>query len=134
MILRRVADVLGSDRARTHPHHDSPGLRGRTYPVPFDRVWNAALGIARERRGWSVVRTDDMDGVIEIEAKKPLVGIVDDVQIRIKLDRNAQTRVDVSSASRVGPTDLGTNAWRIRRFFKHLDRRLESVPAGDPAG
>ena len=39
----------------------------------------------------------------------------------------AGTRVDVRSVSRVGRSDLGTNARRIRRF-------LEAVQAASPRG
>lgn len=129
MIVRRVVRALTENRTETHPRHEDPTLRGRTYAVPFERVWRASLQIASDRWGWTVRRTDDVAGVIEIEAKTPLFRFVDDVEIRIGLDQDAQTRVDATSASRVGRGDLGTNARRIRRFFKHLDRRLEESAA-----
>lgn len=132
MIVRRIVRALTRNRARTHPRHEDSTLRGRTYAVPFERVWRASLDIASERWGWTVVGTDDVKGVIEIEARTPVFRFVDDVEIRISLDRNAQTRVDMISGSRVGKGDLGTNARRIRRFLKHLDERLEG--SGTRAG
>lgn len=125
MIFHRVVRGLTDNAAETDPSHDDPGLRGRTYGIPFDRVWKAAMAIASDRRGWTVIRRDDLEGVIEIEAGTPVFKFVDDLRIRVFLDQNAQTRVDARSASRVGRIDLGTNARRIRRFFKHLDRELE---------
>lgn len=131
MILGRLKRALTENRARTAPDHEDPSLRTRTYGVPFERVWRASLALASERRGWTLVRTDDLQGLIEIEAQTPVFRFVDDVEIRIGLDRNAQTRVDVVSESRVGKADLGTNARRIRRFFKHLEQRLrESEEVG----
>ena len=50
--------------------------------------------------------------------------------IHIRLDQDGQTRVDLRSASRVGNRgDLGTNARRIHKFCKALDRKLDAQPA-----
>jgi uncharacterized protein (DUF1499 family) len=92
--------------------------------VPFERVWSEALGLARGRAGWTVTEADDMAGVIRVEARTLVFRFVDDVEIRVRLDENAQTRVDLTSASRVGKSDLGTNARRIGFFLAALDRRL----------
>lgn len=127
MIRRRLGQILTGNRAETDPAHPDPGLRTRTYAVPFERVWRAALAIARDRRGWEVVRADDLEGVVEIEAKTPVFRFVDDVELRVDLDPDAQTRVNVVSESRRGRTDLGINARRVRRFFKHLDRKLDGA-------
>ena len=45
-----------------------------------------------------------------------------DVRIRVGLDANGQTRVDMRSASQYGRHDLGTNATRIAIFMADLDR------------
>jgi len=55
-------------------------------------------------------------------------GAKGDVRIRITLDRNGQTRVDLRSASRKGKGDFGVNARRIGRFLRALDRRLGATP------
>lgn len=127
MILGRLKRALTESGVETEPDHEDPSLRTRTYGVPYDRVWRASLAIASERRGWTIVRTDDLEGSIEIEAKTPVLRLVDDVEIRIGLDPDGQTRMDVVSESRLGKADLGTNARRVRRFFKHLERRLEGA-------
>ncbi len=49
---------------------------------------------------------------------------MDDVEIRIGLDDDAQTRVDLRSASRKGVGDLGKNPRRIGKFVRALDREL----------
>ncbi len=99
------------------------GPRGRIYAVPYEQVWTATLGLARRRRGWTIVLADDLEGLIQAEARTPL-RFVDDVEIHIGLDENAQTRVDLRSASRKGMGDLGKNSRRIRRFLRALDREL----------
>jgi hypothetical protein len=113
---------LTTNHAETDPA-GAAGPRGRTYAVPFEQVWTATLGLARRRRGWTVLLADDLEGLICAEARTPL-RFVDDVEIRIGLDENAQTRVDLRSASRKGVGDLGKNARRIRRFLRALDREL----------
>lgn len=125
----RVPKALKENRAETDPSSEDPRLRGRTYAIAFDRVWNAALALAGGgMRGWSVVDADDEEGVILAESRTLVLRFVDDVRVDVTLDDNGQTRVDVASASRKGKADLGTNARRVGRFLKALDRRLDASP------
>lgn len=112
------------NRAFTEPEADDPRLRGRSYGVPFARVWNAALEVALRTPGWTVVGSDPVAGEIVAEARTPLWKFTDDVWVRLSLDEDGQTRVDMASASRKGGGDLGTNARRIARFLRTLDARL----------
>lgn len=123
-MLERVRRALTENSVSTRADHPDPRLRGRTYPIPYDRVWREALRLAATRRTWSVERADDREGVIEAVARTPVLRFADDVEIRIGLDENAQTRVDLRSESRKGRGDLGTNARRVGRFLRHLDERL----------
>lgn len=120
----RVWRALTRDVAATEPEHVDPRLRGRTYAVPFDRVWRAALDIASGGiRRWTVLESDDDAGVIRARAGRLLGGDPADVTITIVLDQDAQTRVDARSASAGRGPDLGANARRIARFFRELDER-----------
>lgn len=74
---------------------------------------------AAEAMGWLIVDTDPQAGRIEATATTPLFGFKDDVVIRLSAD-NGQTRVDMRSASRVGRSDLGANAQRIRDYLAKL--------------
>ena len=122
--MRRLIRALTRNRAYTAPDSPDRRLRGRAYTVPFAEVWGAALETARARPRWSVTLADARGGVIEAEARTALWRFVDDVQVRVWLDDEGRTRVDATSASRVGAADLGTNARRIARFLHALDRRL----------
>jgi hypothetical protein len=115
---------LTHNRAFTDDESPDPRLRVRTYGVPFAAVWNAALSIARGSRGWTVTASDPVAGEIVAESATRMWKFVDDVWIRISLDDDAQTRVEMISASRVGRADLGTNARRIARFLHALDRHV----------
>lgn len=120
---------LTQNQAHTAPDAPDRRLRGRTYAIPFDSVWNAALGLAQGGiRGWSVTSADDEEGVIVAESKSLVWRFVDDVVVTIGLDENAQTRVDARSASRVGTADLGRNPRTLRTFFRKLDRALAARP------
>jgi hypothetical protein len=122
--MGRLIRALTRNRAWTDPESPDRRLRGRTYAVPFAEVWRAALETARERPRWTVTEADARDGEIMVEARTTLWRFVDDVSIRVWLDETGATRVDLTSASRVGAADLGTNARRIARFLHALDRRL----------
>lgn len=115
---------LTHNRAFTEPEARDPRLRGREYTVPFAAVWDAALRIARESPGWTVTASDFPAGEIVAEAHTPVWRLVDDVWIRISLDEDGQTCVDVTSSSRTARGDLGTNARRIARFLQTLDRHV----------
>lgn len=127
-----TANTAGTDPAAKHRD-----LRGRTYAIPFETVWSAALALASGGLPrWRVARADDQEGIIEAESTTLVFRFVDDVRVEIGLDENAQTRVDVHSASRVGRGDLGRNARTIRRFARALDRAVGATPALvlDPGG
>lgn len=113
--------ALTRNRAQTRPDHPDPRLRGRAYAVPFATVWKAALETAGSRRRWTVTETDPRAGEIAAEARTALWRFTDDVRIRVSLDPDGNTRVDVESASRKGSADLGTNARRVARFLHALD-------------
>ena len=122
--MGRLIRALTRNRAWTDPASPDRRLRGRAYAIPFAEVWGAALDTARVTKRWTVITADARSGVIEAEARTALWRFVDDVQVRVHLDGDGVTRVDATSASRVGGADLGTNARRIARFLHALDRRL----------
>ncbi|HLM69728.1 MAG TPA: DUF1499 domain-containing protein [Longimicrobium sp.] len=115
---------LTRNRAYTGDEPPDPRLLAREYAVPFRTVWQAALQIAEKSRGWTVVASDPVAGEIVAEARTRVWQFVDDVWIRISLDEEGQTRVDMTSASRKGSADLGTNTRRIARFLHALDRHV----------
>jgi uncharacterized protein (DUF1499 family) len=116
--------ALTTNRAFTDAEADDPRLRGRSYAVPFAEVWAVALDIAQKTRGWTIVNSDPRAGEIVAEATTRLWRFTDDVWIRLSLDEEGQTCVEMISASRKGAADLGTNARRIARFLRSLDARL----------
>lgn len=70
--------------------------------------------------GWTLVASDPATGRVEAYDTTALYGFIDDVVIRIAPEGARGARVDVRSLSRVGQSDLGANAARIRAFLSAL--------------
>ena len=81
-------------------------------------AYSRALAAA-EAMGWEIVRKDPAAGRIEAVATTAWFGFKDDVLVRITPGARG-SRVDVRSTSRVGRSDIGTNARRIRAYLQHL--------------
>ena len=124
MSRNRIVRARTRNVAETSPAADDPRLVSRRFTISFDDVWYATLLVASSMPGWTVGRADDRDGRIEIRAETRLFGFHDDVTVRVWLDTNAITRVDVRSASRFGFADFGANARRVADFYSALDDQL----------
>ena len=82
--------------------------------VAFGRALEAARGM-----GWEIVAADSSAGRIEATATTAWFGFKDDVVVRVTPE-DGRSRVDVRSVSRVGMSDVGTNAARIRAYLARL--------------
>lgn len=87
-------------------------------PVPpaeaFKRVDRVATAL-----DWDVVARAPAEGRLEAVETSEWFGFRDDVVVRIRAD-GAGSRIDIRSKSRVGESDLGVNARRIRDFIARL--------------
>jgi uncharacterized protein (DUF1499 family) len=95
-----------------------PGLGPLALPVPVEVAFQRALEAAR-RSGWEIVAADSADGRVEATATTGWFGFKDDVVVRVR-PADGGSRVDVRSVSRVGKSDVGTNARRIRAYLQML--------------
>lgn len=132
---RRIVLGLTQNVAFTTSDAEDTRLRGRTYAIPFEAVWQAAHHvITRELRHWTLQAEDDQEGTLRAEARGRIRKLTSGVLVHIVLDRDAQTRVDAMSALREGRADYGVNARRLARFFRLLDRRLDAMRRASRAG
>lgn len=99
-----------------------PDLRPLMIGEPPPEAFRRALDAARSM-GWQIVKADSAAGRIEATATTRWFRFKDDVVIRIRPEAGG-SRVDVRSVSRVGRSDVGTNARRIRSYMARL------APAG----
>ncbi len=110
--LERTSDVTELQR------HGYPDLAPVTLPIPLDQTFDRALAVAQEA-GWQIVTADKSSGRIEATDTTRWFGFKDDVVVRLT-PWGAGTRVDLRSVSRMGRSDIGTNARRIRLYLDRL--------------
>lgn len=91
-----------------------------TIAKPVSAVIATAEKLARAR-GWSIAHVDPAKGVLEATESVSLIRFQDDVILRVTPSADGTgSRVDMRSVSRVGISDLGVNAKRIREFLGAL--------------
>lgn len=98
---------------------------GRLRPVriplsPADAI-KKAEAIAR-LQGWEIAVADPAAGRLEATDTTRFFRFKDDVVVRARIGDGGGSIVDVRSVSRVGVSDLGMNAKRIRGFVEALQR------------
>ncbi|HJV65627.1 MAG TPA: DUF1499 domain-containing protein [Geomonas sp.] len=98
-----------------------PDLRTLVLPVAKDQAFQSALDTATSM-GWKIVAAVPAEGRIEATDTTAWFGFKDDIVIRV-VAAGPRSLVDVRSVSRVGISDLGTNAKRIRTFLAKLSHQ-----------
>lgn len=96
-----------------------PDIQPVLLDMPVDRGFQRALDAA-ESQGWEIVDADPAQGRIEATDRTFWFGFYDDIVIRLT-PVDGRTVVDVRSKSRVGRSDVGANARRIRRYIEAVE-------------
>ena len=96
-----------------------PDIRPLILPGRPEQAFGQALTIAKQS-GWKIHTEDAASGIIEATATTFWYGFKDDVIIRIRPAEGGGSVVDLRSISRIGGSDIGANAERIRQFMKSL--------------
>ncbi|HET9451878.1 MAG TPA: DUF1499 domain-containing protein [Aggregicoccus sp.] len=96
-----------------------PDLQPLLLPVGRDEAFRRALEAARAE-GWEVVAAEPGEGRIEATDTTFWWGFEDDVVVRVRERAPGQSVVDARSVSRVGKSDVGKNAARLRSFLRRL--------------
>ncbi len=102
-----------------------PDVQPLTVSAPPADVFAAAREAA-DAMGWDLVAADSATGRIEATATTTWFGFKDDIVVRVRAEGTG-TRVDVRSVSRVGRSDVGANAARIRAYVQALTERVAPV-------
>jgi len=95
-----------------------PDIAPLVLRVPPAVAFAKAEEVAR-MAGWEIVAADRAAGRIEVTATTAWFGFKDDIVVRIA-PAPGGSRIDVRSVSRVGKSDLGINAQRIRTYLSRL--------------
>jgi uncharacterized protein (DUF1499 family) len=112
-----AADYGGPEIARQQ-HAAYPDVRPLLLRIPSHQAFTQALHAA-EAMGWEIVAADPVEGRLEATDTTFWFGFKDDIVVRVQAQPDG-SRVDVRSVSRVGKSDVGTNARRIREYLRRL--------------
>jgi len=102
--------------------------------------YEAALAVVTKRK-WNIVARRPpergREGRIEAVARTPIMGLREDVVIRIRSEGQG-SRIDMRSSSRYGSFDFGTNAKRVLALIDEIDdavgrQKPEQPPAAKKA-
>ena len=116
-----TAEYAGAALA-AQQHAGYPDLGPARFAAAPEQVFARAVEVARAL-GWQIVAAVPAEGRLEATDRTRWFGFRDDVVVRVTADSTG-SRVDVRSVSRVGRSDLGTNARRIRRFLETLQTAM----------
>jgi uncharacterized protein (DUF1499 family) len=97
-----------------------PDVKPVLLTVSPEQAFVKALAAAGDM-GWEIVEAKSTEGRIEATDTTFWFGFKDDVVVRIRAADHG-SRIDVRSVSRVGKSDVGTNAKRIRAYLERLTR------------
>lgn len=98
-----------------------PEVQPLRLKVAPEGAFDAALGAAKEL-GWEVIEADRPHLHIEAVDTTFWYGFKDDIAVRISPE-DGRSKIDVRSVSRVGISDIGANARRIRAYFDEVRER-----------
>ena len=96
-----------------------PDIAPVLLPQPPREAFAKAVAAA-EAMSWEVVGRDAAAGTIEAVDTTKWFGFKDDIAVRVTPTPEGGSRIDIRSKSRVGRSDIGTNARRIRAYAERL--------------
>ncbi|MCQ8185263.1 DUF1499 domain-containing protein [Parvularcula maris] len=99
-----------------------PDLRPLVMPKPLPEAFAIAVD-AVKAEGLTIKAVEPKDRRIEATETVPLFGFKDDVVIRLRDAHGVATVIDIRSKSRVGGSDLGFNARRIRSLIDRMEEK-----------
>jgi uncharacterized protein (DUF1499 family) len=109
--------------------HFYPDIEPIELEIPVDRAYAIALQLVNKRK-WLVIderapQPPRRIGRIEAVARTPIMGLREDISIRVVPDGD-DSRVDIRSASRYFDSDLGSNAARVKKFIDDLNTAADA--------
>ncbi len=111
----RINSAVYDDKIARVQHNVYPDIATLDLSIPPVQAFDRALATAHTM-GWEIVASDPVHDRIEATATTFWFGFKDDVSVRITSSGRG-SRVDVRSLSRIGQSDVGANAKRIRAYL-----------------
>lgn len=109
-----------ADLQRNYYPDVQPMYLDMSYAGAFKRAVEAT-----QEMGWEqIITVDEEAGIIEAVDQLPWFGFKDDIIIRLDTaEVSGDIRLDMRSASRIGKSDIGRNAKRIRAYLETIKNR-----------
>jgi uncharacterized protein (DUF1499 family) len=101
-----------------------PGIQPLNVDMSPDQAYEHALEAAQSM-GWTIQNADESAHRIEATDVTFWYGFKDDIVIRVQTGEDG-SRIDVRSISRVGKSDVGKNAERIRNYMDKLQQVINT--------
>ena len=128
--LENVPDMDRRDWAALPPRERWKAIHREYYGdiAPIRVPWSVEETITRarrlaEERGWEIVTFDPRTGILEAVDTSFFFRFRDNVVVRVRpASQGGGSIVDMRSISRVGVSDVGVNARRVRGFLADLRR------------
>jgi uncharacterized protein (DUF1499 family) len=114
----QINSAVYDDKIARVQHNVYPDIAPLDLDIPPVQAFDLALATVHTM-GWELVASDPVQQHIEATATTFWFGFKDDVSIRITPSGRG-SRVDVRSLSRIGQSDVGANAKRIRAYLSKL--------------
>jgi uncharacterized protein (DUF1499 family) len=134
-LRENASNPVAYDTEQTDEQREAyPDIRTLVMPKRIDEAFAIAMD-AVKAEGLKLVEINPGEGRIEATETVPLFGFKDDVVIRMRNAHNVATVIDIRSKSRVGRSDLGFNARRIRSLLQRMEEeggRLEMKDVPGP--
>lgn len=93
-----------------------PDIKPMLVQAPPEVILEFAEGVA-QKQGWEIVSVDEETGLIYATDTSMWFGFTDDIVVRVSPQGPAGSRIDARSVSRVGLSDMGANARRLKSFM-----------------
>lgn len=106
---------MTADMLRAFQQTAYPDIVPQRFDAPIDEVFDRAVN-TMEQLGWEIVDADLSEGRIEATDTTFWFRFKDDVVVVLEREAN-ETVLNARSLSRVGISDVGKNAERLREFF-----------------
>lgn len=107
-----------------------PYIVPKVLEMPPEEAYDKALSAARNM-GWEIVDSNPKEGRIEATATTFWFKFKDDIVIRVERTIGG-SKIDARSVSRVGKSDVGTNARRLRKYLELFSRYGNGGPGSRP--
>ncbi len=95
-------------------------LRPQLFEVNPEIAIEAVVEVAN-KNNWDVVTVDREAGLIHATYTSPWYGFVDDIVVTVEKQGQIGSRINARSVSRIGLSDMGANATRLKHFVDDLN-------------